>query len=150
MVLLTKAQLFFCLQKTFLVQDVVDNTFVRSKSGFEFGFGQREDVLVGVEVDKASDGGVAESGGESEGYLRECFHCSSANWANLTNLFFKGAESAVGGRETAVPLVGGDPATGCDAFFLLGSDRLFLSSHRKPGGLLEVPATVEIEDVVGF
>lgn len=68
----------------------------------------------------------------------------------LTNLFFEGSKGAVGGGETAVPFVGEDPNDGGDAFFLLGGAGLFFGAHGEPGGLFEVPAAVEIEDVVGF
>ena len=65
-------------------------------------------------------------------------------------LLRKGTEGAVGGEEAAEPFVGGDPLGGGDAFFQLWHKGLFVGSHGEPGGLLEVPATVEIEDVVGF
>ncbi len=49
-----------------------------------------------------------------------------------------------------MPLVWCDPFAGGDALFLLGYNGLLFGGHGEPGGLLQVPAAVEIEDVVGF
>ena len=66
-VLLAETQLRFGTGEAGLVADVVDDIPVGTESGFQFRKGQIEDILVGVEVDEAPDGGVAESGGEGEG-----------------------------------------------------------------------------------
>lgn len=69
MVLLTEAQFFLSTVKSTLIENIVEDRFVCAESILEFGFGQGEDVLVRIEVDEATDGSVAESGGEGEGYL---------------------------------------------------------------------------------
>lgn len=90
MVLLAEAEFFLGTRETIFVQYVVDDALVCAEGGFEFGFGQGEDVLVGVELNEAADGGVAESGSEGEGYLRDCLHCSLANDTNFNESVFRG------------------------------------------------------------
>lgn len=76
MVLFAEVELIFCTGETAFVQDVLNDAFMCSKGFFEFRLRQGENVLVGVEVDETADGGVAESRGEGEGYLRKRGHDS--------------------------------------------------------------------------
>ena len=75
-VLLAEGQFLLGTGEGGLALDVAEDGGVVGKDGLELGGGQGEGVVVGVEVDEAPDGGVAESGDEGEGYLREGFHGS--------------------------------------------------------------------------
>ena len=64
----------------------------------------------------------------------------------------KCAEGAVGGAEAAVPFLGVYPFDGCNALLVLWAAGRHdaVGMELEPCCLLEVPAAVEVEDVICF